>query len=86
MVKIRQGFVSNSSSSSFIVPKMYMTKDERRCLRYKCDELGIEIDDDGDTIMGTVELGSDRINDLMAWFDTCYGIDNLKPFVRVFLS
>ena len=53
-MKIRQGFVSNSSSSSFVLDKRYLTEEQIEAI-LNCEEIlsdSWNITDDGDVISG----------------------------------
>jgi hypothetical protein len=52
-MKIRNGFVSNSSSSSFIIAKAYLTKDQVQAIldfHKKMDENEVYFGDDGNQL------------------------------------
>ena len=65
-MKIRNGFVSNSSSSSFTIIKGTLTKDQiKRLLEYpdsKEDIDGWEILEEADTISGSTVMDNDAID------------------------
>lgn len=55
-MKIRQGFVSNSSSSSFVIKKKYLTKEQIEKIKNHISEAGKEKYDDYDFIFDAWDI------------------------------
>jgi len=65
-MKIRSGFVSNSSSSSFVVYTQHFTEEQKESLVKALEELADDEDselgfeEEGDFILGSIETGRNR--------------------------
>lgn len=82
-MKIRNGFVSNSSSSSFCIYKKLMTEEQIKEFRkivgeaYEHDD-ETYIGEDGDYFIGTLSMHDDMVHDFLHrnfkrndWADCC---------------
>ena len=70
-MKIRNGFVSNSSSSSFCLGKYFLTDEQIKEFSYQLDDLNEGnygegyIDEDKNYFMGTVSYHNEKLDEII---------------------
>lgn len=65
-MKIRSGFVSNSSSSSFVLDKKYLTSDEINLIKnFECEVEYWSIEEDEDFVRGFTSMDNGYLKEFI---------------------